>query len=138
MTHTSLPTDPWALRLLLVEDDEVDVLAVRRALFRAGLTASLVAVDDGAKALDWLRRAQWGEVQVLITDLDLPHLGGLALIRALREDFTLHDLGVIILTHRDDPDARAEAERLGVTSYLLKPLEPSALLAALRRLAHRP
>jgi CheY-like chemotaxis protein len=117
--------------LLLVEDDAVDVLAVRRALFRAGLDGALEVVGDGVEALEWLRSGGWAEAAVVVTDLELPRLGGLQLLRELRRDFTLRGLEVIILTHRDDPAARAEAERLGVRAYLLKPLQPAALLELL-------
>lgn len=125
-------------RLLLVEDDAVDVLAVRRALFRAGLDLALEVVGDGAEALHWLRVGGWAEAEVVVTDLDLPRVGGLSLLREIRRDFTLRGLEVIILTHRDDPSARAEAERLGVSAYLLKPLQPPALLGLLGRLGRRP
>lgn len=138
MDTTRPPEKARTRRLLLVEDDAVDVLAVRRALFRAGLDLAIEVVGDGAEALDWLRAGGRGEAEVVVTDLELPRLGGLALLREIRRDFTLRGLEVIILTHRDDPDARAEAKRLGVTSYLLKPLEPSALFEAVRRFARRP
>lgn len=133
MDHQNPSKRRRARRLLLVEDDAVDVLAVRRALFRAGLDDTLLVVGDGAAALDWLRSGGWAEAEVVVTDLELPRLGGLSLLREIRRDFTLRGLEVIILTHRDDPSARAEAERLGVSAFLLKPLEPAALLALLNR-----
>lgn len=138
MDHPNPPARRRARRILLVEDDAVDVLAVRRTLFRAGLDDSLVVVGDGTEALEWLRSGGWAEAEVVVTDLELPRLGGLSLLREIRRDFTLRGLEVIILTHRDDASARAEAERLGAGAWLLKPLQPAALLALLGRLGPRP
>jgi CheY-like chemotaxis protein len=114
------------LTLLLVEDDEVDVMNVRRALRSNRLGHVLRVAHDGVEALELLRSARDRKVEVLpqliLLDLNLPRMNGFEFLRELRADPELKRLVVIVLTTSDDErDVRA-AYALNVAGYMVKPV----------------
>ncbi len=119
------------LRILVVDDEP----AIRRFL-RASLTAQRYLVDeaeDGRSALDTLRRST---PDLLILDLGLPDIGGLEIIRQVREKGST--VPIIVLSIRADEAGKVQALDLGADDYLTKPFGMDELLARLRAaLRHR-
>ena len=109
--------------ILLVEDDVVDVMDVRRAFDKARIADSLHVASDGVDALARLRDEAWPcERSLVLLDLNLPKMNGLELLRALRADAALRHLPVVVLTTSDEERDRAAAQGLDVDGYLVKPL----------------
>lgn len=112
------------LQLLLVEDDRVAVMGFERALKTLHVGNPLRVARDGVEALEALRgAAQAAPVPrpcLLLLDLNLPRLSGLALLEELRRDPELRDLPVFVLTTSADDGDRAAACALGVLDYLVK------------------
>lgn len=111
------------LNVLLVEDDEVDVMNVRRAFQQNHINNPLFVASDGVEALEKLRS---GEVprgrRIVLLDLNMPRMTGIEFLRELRKDPDLASTTVVVLTtSRDDRD-RIEAYDLNVAGYLLKPV----------------
>lgn len=125
------------LRLLLVEDDEVDAMSVRRALAQRGLEYPLHVVSDGEQALEALRK---GEIPrrrlLLLLDLYMPKLDGLETLRALRKDPELRILPVVLLTTSADEQAKLDAYGLNIAGYLRKPVDPEELAQQLEALCN--
>ncbi|MCG8463043.1 MAG: response regulator [Holophagales bacterium] len=112
--------------LLLVEDDEVDVLTVRRALSRLGSSRDLRVVGDGEQALEELRTGPIAPCLVLL-DLNMPRMSGLELLRAARAEGLAVGVPVVVLTSsRRDQDI-LEGFELGVAAYLSKPVSAHKL-----------
>lgn len=129
--------DTRATNIVLVDDDEVDVLNVRRAFTRGHITNPLWVAGDGIEALALLRS---GEVpaarRLILLDINMPRMNGIEFLRALRADPALQPTPVVMLTTSNDDRDRVEAYRLNVAGYLLKPVTFSAfteLMAALDR-----
>ena len=124
------------IHLLLVEDDDLDVMNVHRALAQASEVASITVASDGIEALALLRSGQLVmERLVLVVDLRMPRMSGLDLLKALREDPRLKRLPTVVLTTSDDPHDRDQAFCLGAAGYFVKPAAPSrfkAIMDALR------
>lgn len=128
-----------SLHILLVDDDEVDVMNVRRALQRnqaRGLAAATLHVaGDGVEALELLRSgAIPTRRRLILLDLNMPRMNGLELLRALRADPELAALPVVVLTTSDDERDKMEAYDLNVAGYLVKPVDFAStvdLMAAL-------
>jgi CheY-like chemotaxis protein len=128
-----------SLHILLVDDDEVDVRNVRRALQRnheRGLAAATLHVaGDGVEALELLRSGVIpARRRLILLDLNMPRMNGLELLRALRADPALAALPVVVLTTSDDERDKMEAYDLNVAGYLVKPVDFAstvALMAAL-------
>jgi CheY-like chemotaxis protein len=112
-----------ALNILLVEDDSVDVMNVRRAFEKNRIANPLFVANNGADALSMLRSGQIpGERRIVLLDLNMPRMNGLEFLRELRADPKLHSTVVIVLTTSNDERDKVEAYNLNVAGYLLKPV----------------
>lgn len=113
------------IHLLLVEDDDLDVMNVHRALAHAPEIASITVARDGVEAL---RRLRAGELTldrlVVVLDLRMPRMSGLDLLKELRADPRFKRLPNVILTTSDDPQDREQAFSLGAAGYFVKPAAP--------------
>ena len=111
------------LNILLVEDDEVDVMNVRRAFERNRIINPLYVAQDGLEGLQMLRTgAVPGDRRIVLLDLNMPRMNGIEFLRELRADPKLHLTPVIVLTTSNDDRDRIEAYNLNVAGYLLKPV----------------
>jgi CheY-like chemotaxis protein len=115
--------DDHALNILLVDDDEIDVMTVRRAFSKANITNKLYVATDGIEALKLLRSEGFPTSRRLVLlDLNMPRMSGIEVLREIRSDEMLHRLTVIVLTTSNEDRDRVEAYRLNVAGYLLKPV----------------
>ncbi|HET8824759.1 MAG TPA: response regulator, partial [Terriglobales bacterium] len=120
---TTVISAPKPLNILLVEDDEVDVMNVKRAFEKAHITNPLFVANNGLEALEKLRSRDIPNYRRLILlDLNMPKMNGIEFLRELRKDPELCSLPVVVLTtSRMDRD-RIESYQLNVAGYLLKPV----------------
>jgi CheY-like chemotaxis protein len=111
------------LNILLVEDDQVDIMNVRRAFERNRITNPLFVAADGLEALEMLRNGQVPAAQrIILLDLNMPRMTGIEFLRELRKDESLMQTPVIVLTTSNDERDKIEAYNLNVAGYLLKPV----------------
>ncbi|MDP9348036.1 MAG: response regulator [Gemmatimonadota bacterium] len=111
------------LNILLVEDDEVDVMNVRRAFKKANICNPLYVAGNGLEGLEMLRGDQIPrERRLILLDLNMPKMNGIEFLRALRADEELRHTPVVVLTTSDDERDRVDAYNLSVAGYILKPV----------------
>jgi CheY-like chemotaxis protein len=111
------------LNILLVEDDQVDVMNVKRAFEKNRIANPLFVAANGVEALDVLRSGQIpGERRIVLLDLNMPRMNGLEFLRELRGDPALQSTVVVVLTTSNDERDKIEAYNLNVAGYLLKPV----------------
>lgn len=116
---------PQRIHLLLVEDDDLDVMNVHRALAQAPEVASITVARDGLEAIKLLRAGELPmERLVTVIDLRMPRMSGLDLLREVRADPRLKRMPVVVLTTSDDPHDRDAAFCLGAAGYFVKPAAP--------------
>ncbi len=113
---------------LVVENDERTRPLVVRLMHCFGFDAVAEAAD-GRQALTLLSKRH--DVDLILTDLDMPRMSGLDLVRRLRQ--AGNQTPIIMLSARDDRDLIQEARRAGITAYLPKPVNPDALATLIRR-----
>jgi CheY-like chemotaxis protein len=114
----------------LVEDDLVDQAMVREALKAIGATNNLTIVSDGEEALEHLRAAE--RPGLILLDLNLPRMGGIEFLDALRRDERLSHLPVVVLsTSAHEPDVAA-CYKLWVAGYMVKPMEHQEFVGQIR------
>jgi len=128
------------LRILLVEDDVIDVMALKRALQRCKLDTPLTVARDGIEALEILRgeadREPLPRPYIILLDLNLPRMNGLEFLQALRANGALQDAIVFVLTtSKADEDKRA-AYRLQVAGYIVKSDLTESLFQVVTMLEH--
>jgi len=116
-------------QILLVEDDEHDAELTMRALRKSRVLNGIVHVDNGARALDFLfcrgvfaQRPRINPCLVLL-DLALPKIGGLEVLTAIRGHPWTRGVPVFVLTQSSYYEDKADAKRLEVNGYLVKPVE---------------
>jgi CheY-like chemotaxis protein len=111
------------LNILLVEDDDVDVMNVRRAFQRAHVSNPLHVAGNGIEALEMLRGDGIpSERRLVLLDLNMPRMNGIEFLRAIRADAELRSLPVVVLTTSNDERDKVDAYNLNVAGYLLKPV----------------
>jgi len=111
------------VNVLLVEDDEIDVMAVKRAFRKLKIANPLIVAHDGAEALAILRgegKESAPRPRLLLVDLNMPGMGGIEFIRELRNDRDLNDTIVFVLTSSKLDRDRVDAYNLNVAGYIVK------------------
>ena len=117
------------VRLLVVDDSEINLEVARRMLERQG---AVVRCDSGAEAA--LARLAGGETfDAVLMDIQMPGMDGLEATRQIRERLQLRELPVIALTAGALVEERRRAMDAGMDDFLTKPLDPEALVRAVRR-----
>ena len=127
-------------RILLVEDNPNDVELTLEALAEHNLANSVVVARDGEEALDYLfyrgtfagRPA--GNPVVILLDLKLPKVSGHEVLRAIRADSKLRLIPVVLLTSSREEQDLIEGYRNGVNAYVVKPVDFSDFLEAMKSL----
>ncbi len=123
------------LNILLVEDDEVDVLLVKRAFAEARVANPLKVVSNGIEALAFLRDENTrADRRIVLLDLNMPKMNGLEFLRELRADPELKHTTVIVMTTSKDDQDRIEAFQLNVSGYVVKPLTFAAFAVTMATL----
>ncbi|MEZ5928261.1 MAG: hybrid sensor histidine kinase/response regulator [Parvularculaceae bacterium] len=115
------------IRILFVDDDPIMRELAAAKLAEAGYQVTLT--PDGAQALESLKR---DDVNLVISDLDMPHMNGYALTREIRKTAALADTPVIVITSSDHSEAVDEAFAAGATSFVAKPINWTLFSHAVR------
>lgn len=116
------------INVLLVEDDEVDIMNVRRAFKKSNITNPLFIANNGVEALEMLRgdpeenQLVPSKRRLVLLDLNMPRMGGLEFLQELRADPELRSTPVVVLTTSNQDRDRIEAYNLNVAGYILKPV----------------
>ncbi|MEM9553800.1 MAG: response regulator [Acidobacteriota bacterium] len=109
--------------LLLIEDDEVDILTVRRALRELGSNCTLLVAKDGLEALDILRDSTMPRPSLVLLDLNMPRMNGLEMLRAARDEELLTTTPVVVLTTSAHERDVVEGFNLAISGYMVKPVD---------------
>ncbi|HEY0968457.1 MAG TPA: response regulator [Opitutaceae bacterium] len=130
-----------AIDLLLVEDSPHDAELVVRAMRRSRPSVRIGVVRDGVEALDYVfgegTHAQRGTVELprlILLDLKLPRIDGLEVLRRLKSDPVTQRIFVVMLTSSREPRDIEETYRLGVNSYVVKPVSYERLMMAVQEI----
>jgi CheY-like chemotaxis protein len=114
------------INVLLVEDDEVDVMNVRRAFKKANIKNPIFTASNGYEALEILRdisdTKMPTERRLVLLDLNMPKMGGIEFLQELRSDQQLRATPVVVMTTSNQDKDRLEAYNLNIAGYLLKPV----------------
>jgi CheY-like chemotaxis protein len=117
-----------AVEILLVEDSDADSELIGRALRKGGIVNRLVRVRDGVEALDFVFREGafkdrgGDQPRLILLDLKMPRVNGLDVLRRLKADESARLIPVVVLTSSAEEQDVLESYKLGVNSYLVKPV----------------
>lgn len=123
--------------VLLVDDSPADQVTVQRALEDGRVRCDLFVVDDGGKALSYLRREGDYEDQIkypfpdlILMDINMPVLDGIETLKQIREDKKLDSVPVIMLTTSDSNMDVKQCYQMGANAYVTKPVEKEGFVRA--------
>jgi CheY-like chemotaxis protein len=127
------------INILLVEDDEVDVMNVHRALKKGHITNPVYVAGNGIEALAMLQDERHLamfplERRLILLDLNMPKMNGIEFLIELRADPKLRQIPVVILTTSNEDCDKVNAYDLGVAGYLLKPVTFSTFVETMTTL----
>ena len=126
-----------AVEILLVEDSDADAELIIRALRKSNLVNNVVRLRDGVEATEFVFREgtfsqrRGGQPRLILLDLKMPRLGGIEVLRRLKTDERTKIIPVVVLTSSAEEQDVVESYKLGVNSYLVKPVEFSAFTAVI-------
>lgn len=121
------------LRVLVVDDTSTSRMLIRDGLEQIGLRNIFLA-HDGEKALEFMLNTP---AHMIISDVNMPKLDGLGLLKAIREYTPTRRVPFIMLTGRADAAVLEAAKKLGVNNYLMKPFTTETLKTAIEAIVGR-
>jgi CheY-like chemotaxis protein len=109
--------------ILLVEDDQVDAMTVKRALKEIKVTNRLDIVNDGEQALAFLKNPDKDTPGIILLDLNMPRMNGIEFLKIAKKDETMKKIPVIVLTTSKDDQDKIDSFNFGVAGYMVKPVD---------------
>ncbi|MFZ1548529.1 MAG: response regulator [Candidatus Nitrotoga sp.] len=118
--------------ILLVEDDQVDVMTVKRSLKEIHVTNPLVNMENGEEALKYLRDPKTAKPCIILLDLNMPIMNGIEFLQNVKLDVQLKRIPVVVLTTSEDQQDKVNSFDLGVAGYMVKPVDYRQFVEVIR------
>ena len=109
--------------ILLVEDDNVDVMTVKRALKDLKVSNQLVPVSNGEEAIEYLKKENTSKPCFVLLDLNMPKMNGAEFLKTVKADKTLKKIPVVILTTSNSEQDVIESFELGAAGFMVKSVD---------------
>ncbi|MHC4241604.1 MAG: response regulator [Planctomycetota bacterium] len=109
--------------ILLVEDDNVDVMTVKRALKDLKINNPLVSTANGEEALEYLKNNGNTRPCIILLDLNMPKMNGIEFLKIAKADDTLKKIPVIVLTTSSQQQDIIESFKLSIAGYIVKSVD---------------
>jgi CheY-like chemotaxis protein len=118
--------------ILLIEDDDVDVMTVNRALRDSKVANQLVSIGDGEEAIEYLKDENATKPSIILLDLNMPKMDGAEFLKIVKADNTLKKIPVVILTTSNSDRDVTESFELGAAGYMVKSVDYEKFVETIR------
>ena len=118
--------------VLLVEDDDIDAMTVKRAMKDLNVANPVIHTLNGEDALGYLRDKGNKKPSIIILDLNMPKMNGIEFLRIIKADEKLKGTPVVILTTSRDTQDKRETFALNIAGYIVKPSDYKKFVDAIR------
>ena len=118
--------------ILLIEDDDVDVMTVNRALRDSEVSNELVSIGDGEEAIEYLRDENTVKPSIILLDLNMPKMDGAEFLKVVKADNSLKKIPVVILTTSNSDRDVIESFELGAAGYMVKSVDYEKFVETIR------
>ena len=118
--------------VLLVEDDSVDAMTVKRAFKELKVLNPLVLTTNGEEALQYLRNESNEKPCVTLLDLNMPKMNGIEYLKIVKADDVLRKIPIVVLTTSKEESDIVESFKLSVAGYIVKPVDYKKFVEAIR------
>lgn len=108
------------ISILVVDDDDVDAMGIKRAVKKLGLVNPLYRATDGLEALELLKSGLIPKPYIVLLDINMPRMNGLEMLRTLRDDDALSDSVVFMVTTSIQQEEIREAYKNHVAGFITK------------------
>ena len=123
-----IPSKP----LLVIEDDQVDVMTIRRAMKEIKVANPIVHRENGEEGLAYLRDASLESPCIILLDLNMPVMNGIEFLKAVKKDEQLRRFPVVVLTTSEEQQDKLNSFNLGVAGYIAKPVDYRQFVEVMR------
>lgn len=111
--------------VLLVEDDRVDAMTVKRAIRQIKMQHPLIHAENGEEALEYLKNPSNEKPWIILLDLNMPKMNGIEFLQVAKRDDVFKSIPVVVLTTSKEQQDRIESFKFGVAGYMIKPVDYS-------------
>ncbi len=118
--------------ILLVEDDSVDAMTVKRSLKELNVANGLVCTTNGEEALQYLENENNTKPGVILLDLNMPKMNGLEFLRVVKDNELLRKIPIVVLTTSKEERDVVESFELSVAGYMVKPVDYKKFVEIIR------
>ena len=109
--------------MLLIEDDELDVISVKRTLSKLAFNHELFIANNGREAVDFLDAKPHDDLpDVILLDLNMPKMNGIEFLQHIRSKAKYKDIKVFVMTTSNETYDRIRTHELGIAGYIIKPM----------------
>ena len=109
--------------ILLVENDRVDAMMVKRALLELRVANRLDLAVNGEEALKFLRNPKNEKPCIILLDLNMPRMNGIEFLKIIKQDKIIKAVPVVVLTSSKEEQDKIDSFNLGVAGYMIKPID---------------
>ena len=126
--------------ILIAEDEKGHFMLTKRYLRKLGVRNKIIRLNDGQDALDFLYenappdQSDHGKQYLLLLDIHMPRVDGMAVLETIRKDRQLRDMPVVMLTTSQSHHEMKSCHACGCDAYIVKPLKYASYLAAMRKI----
>jgi CheY-like chemotaxis protein len=118
--------------ILLVEDDSVDAMMVKRVLKDLNVANPLVHTSNGEEAIEYLTGKSNGRPCIVLLDLNMPKMNGIEFLKVAKADDVLKSIPVVVLTTSREERDIVESFKLSAAGYVVKPVDYIKFVEAMR------
>ena len=118
--------------ILLVEDDQVDVMSIKRALKDLNVTNRLYVTGNGEEAIKFLNKTENELPCLILLDINMPRMNGIEFLKIAKHHNRLKLIPVVVLTSSEEEQDRMDSFELGIAGYMLKPDDYKKLVEVIR------
>lgn len=109
--------------ILLVEDDKVDVMTVKRAVKKVGIHNPMAVAQNGEEAIRYLKDEANSTPGLILLDINMPRMNGIEFLREREKDIEMKKIPVIMLTSSREDQDRLESFQHSIAGYMIKPVD---------------
>ena len=118
--------------ILLVEDDDVDIMTIKRAFKDLKIINPLDVAKNGEEGISFLKDANTVKPGMILLDLNMPQMNGIEFLKVIKNDNALKSIPVVVFTTSNREKDTTESYNLGVAGYVVKPVAYTQFLEVLR------
>ena len=118
--------------ILVVEDDEVDAMSIKRAFKDVDITGRLDIVCNGEEALNYINSEEKANPGIIFLDLNMPRMNGIEFLKAVNSGNLLQKIPIIVMSTSDTEYEKEECFNLNAAGYMVKPIDYNEFVELIR------